>query len=255
MQITHSSHGPYGRFLERANKLVTALFMVTDIMDTNEPLRIKLRHASTEMLSDMYGNSNHTPKRVSEIMSFLSIASTLGMISEMNFNILKKEFSTLLKSITDNRAISTFWSSGETALLDFLKEDEELTRTPEMHKDDSSLQGHIKPARIGVQKGSTLMKVLSDKISTMSVSNYQGHDVLKSKRRSEIIEILKGQSSASPSTFSGLTITDIKRLGERGVLATCGDKTVQRELISMVGDGVLKKTGEKRWSRYFLNPN
>ena len=32
----------------------------------------------------------------------------------------------------------------------------------------------------------------------------------------------------------------------------CSDKTIQRELISMVTSGVLKKEGERRWSKYFL---
>jgi hypothetical protein len=32
----------------------------------------------------------------------------------------------------------------------------------------------------------------------------------------------------------------------------CSEKTIQRELMSMVHNGTLKKIGEKRWSRYSL---
>jgi len=48
-----------------------------------------------------------------------------------------------------------------------------------------------------------------------------------------------------------MSIKDID-LALQGLGEKCGEKTLQRELVSMVGDGVLKKSGEKRWSRYFL---
>ena len=32
----------------------------------------------------------------------------------------------------------------------------------------------------------------------------------------------------------------------------CSEKTIQRELSALVAQGVLKKIGEKRWSRYEL---
>lgn len=44
-------------------------------------------------------------------------------------------------------------------------------------------------------------------------------------------------------------------LGIRDIAAhipDCGEKTVQRELASMVASGALKKEGEKRWSQYTI---
>jgi hypothetical protein len=40
--------------------------------------------------------------------------------------------------------------------------------------------------------------------------------------------------------------------GKADALISCSEKTLQRELVSMVKNGVLDKMGEKRWSRYFL---
>ena len=53
------------------------------------------------------------------------------------------------------------------------------------------------------------------------------------------------------------TIKDIKDRAkampeQAGLLVSCSEKTLQRELVSMVKDDVLNKTGEKRWSRYFM---
>ncbi len=53
-------------------------------------------------------------------------------------------------------------------------------------------------------------------------------------------------------------INTIKEKGELSikdltdVIKGCSEKTIQRELISLVTDGVLYKTGERRWSRYSL---
>ncbi len=54
------------------------------------------------------------------------------------------------------------------------------------------------------------------------------------------------------------TIKDIKDKikttpEQASFLVSCSEKTLQRELVSMVKDGVLNKTGKKRWSRYFVH--
>jgi predicted HTH transcriptional regulator len=43
----------------------------------------------------------------------------------------------------------------------------------------------------------------------------------------------------------------IKDLTE--VIKGCSEKTIQRELVSLVNSGTLLKTGERRWSRYSLS--
>jgi DeoR/GlpR family transcriptional regulator of sugar metabolism len=61
----------------------------------------------------------------------------------------------------------------------------------------------------------------------------------KSIRQEQITNILKGQSN--------LTIKDFSK-----VIKDCSEKTIQRELIELVDKGVIKKAGERRWSRYSL---
>ena len=76
----------------KTNKLSTALYMVTDIIDKDEPLRNKLRTLGTEIISDMSSSPSNICNKISDIMSFLDIASAVNIISEMNCSILKKEF-------------------------------------------------------------------------------------------------------------------------------------------------------------------
>ena len=252
----------------KTNKLITALFMVTDIMDKEEPLRNKLRFLGTGIISDMYSNPGNSDKKISEILSFLDISFAIGMISEMNSNILKKEFSELQQSVEEFIARKNpMW------LEEFMKEDKNLAQTIlSSSKSKTNIVnsiGHARQTRIGVQKGSTLMKVLSDRVSTLSDvkhsrplnssihSRKPNYDILKNKRRSEIISIIKNKLSSFPNS-GGVTITDIKNSAkslpadEASTLVSFGEKTLQRELVSMVHDGVLYRKGSKRWSQYYL---
>jgi len=230
----------------KTNKLITALYIVTDIMDKNEPLRNKLRTLGADMISDIISKtSTDFNLKIKEILSFLDIAFTVGMISEMNCNILKKEFVNLQKAIEDSKQItlSEFFENSPHPNPLLVNEREQ--------KNSKGLSANLRAGQItnsiGVQRGGTLMKALRDKMSDRTLisntTSKDNFDVLKKQRREEIIKVIKNKNNA--------TITDIKS-GAQGVLVSCGEKTLQRELVSMVKDDVLKKTGEKRWSRYFL---
>ena len=235
----------------KINKLITALYMVTDTMDREEPLRLKLRTLGVEVLSDTLTMSK-TPfdiQKLDQILSFLNIALDVGMISEMNCNILKKEFVELKKLISEFKTQNNAWLEGF------------ITHTPEIDSPMGQLKsegqsglsfnkGHGLPAqagtRIGVQKGSTLMKALSKIGDTPALRNFsEDREILKQKRRESILKIIKDKPN-------GVSIKDIisalRELGEEK-----GAKTLQRELVSMVKDNVLNKIGEKRWSKYFAN--
>ncbi|MFA6524235.1 MAG: hypothetical protein WC264_02585 [Candidatus Paceibacterota bacterium] len=255
----------------KTNKLVTALYMVTDILDNEEPLRNKLRSLGTDIISDtsrvsVYKDlSNFMSNKIGAIISLLDIARAMNLISEMNCNILKKEFIELKQSVyefNDNLSIL----KGNISLSEFLKEDMLLETKIENNflnnsgNNVNNSKGQV--TRIGVQKGSTLLHALSKvegkalkdikeiKISkTKTMSNRTNFNNLKKERREAIIKIIK--ACPSNGVEKGATITDIKNSAS-GTLVSCGEKTLQRELVSMVQEGVLKKIGEKRWSKYFL---
>jgi len=244
----------------KTHKLITALYMVTDIMDKEEPIRGKLRNLGTEIISDIHSTPANTGNRISEIMSFLSIAGAMNFISEMNCAVLKKEFFELKNSIQNHTDVKPMW------ITEFLshqtKEELDSSRTPSFSTDDSKKQSkgqgnvgkgqQLLRTRIGVQRGSTLMKVLSDKTSLLPNSNSPKTDkedfnALKKQRRDDILNIIK-------SNGGGATIKDIKTKMDASVNGeiSFSEKTLQRELLSLIKDGVLNKTGEKRWSRYFV---
>lgn len=264
---------PY--FYNKTKKLVTALFMVTDIMDKEEPLRNKLRELGLEIMSDSYSNSSKTDyisigliNKISLLLSFLDIASNIQIVSEMNGSILKKEFILFKEKIegsTQNKNLM-----GNDLLLNFFDTEEEIMDNNVVDKDFSI--GHIGQNKnteksyirhigqnkkikgsIGIQKGSTLLNALKEienkhtKNNNNSLRNSYDKNKdnsAKKGREEEIVKILKDH-------IAGLTITDIKSFSE-GELKNLSDKTLQRELVYLLNKNVLYKVGEKRWSRYFV---
>ena len=238
----------------KTQKLITALYMVTDIMDKDEPIRNKLRTLGLEIIAETFPMSKTVFDigKIDQTMSFLNIASAMNFISEMNCSILKKEFLELKESIQE-LDVKPAWLE-EFFLTPSPEEtvSNVLGIAPQIYKGHVKFHnGQLKRTRIGVQKGSTLMKALSDKnlIDSLNghfMSDKNSFNILKKQRRDSIINIIKNNGESS-------TIRDIKTKINIGVKGTpISEKTLQRELMSMIKDNVLNKIGEKRWSRYFI---
>ena len=166
----------------------------------------------------------------------------------MNVNILLKEFLELNKAIEklnpQNRNIGN-----QINLAEFFREEENadihpVSQASHPSRGERNYKGHT---RIGVQKGSTLLKAIKDMSNKIPVlyemkvkdTKENVFEVLKKQRRDNITNLIKLNNGTA-------TIKDIKDK------VSFGEKTLQRELVSMIQDGVLNKTGEKRWSKYFV---
>mgnify|MGYP001579555286 CR=1 FL=1 len=226
LDVLYKGHPADFSYHPKLNKLITALYMVTDIIEKDEPIRLKLRTLGAEILSDIrHSSRTEIFSKVQTILSFLDIALTIRLVSEMNLNILKKEFKELAESlkvvaIKEVNQVNHVW------LEEFLKPDQALglSREAENTKDIRS-------------KSDTYIGVTINKDENTSF-------LIKKQRREDILKAIKDNGGSA-------TITEV-RLKASEALATCGEKTLQRELVSMLKDQILDKTGEKRWSRYSI---
>ncbi len=250
---------PLSVILKRTEKLVTALYMVTDCMEGNEPIKIELRSIGVSLLRETHASITKTSieaslrfhevkKGIAEIKSLLGIGATIGFVSEMNFTILEKEFSELESLIDEIKETPKMFSLPHTFFEGSKSESVLLGETLFSEKENTApvnsaiYKGHIKDT---VHKGQDkLIRPLS-KTPTEAEERQQKELQkalsigLKHERRSTILKIVKDKKE--------VTIKDISNL-----YTTCSEKTIQRELIALVAEGVLKKAGEKRWSRYSL---
>ncbi|PCI21252.1 hypothetical protein COB64_00010 [Candidatus Wolfebacteria bacterium] len=260
----------------KVEKIITALYMVSDYLEAEEPIRKKLRTLSIELLSDvrilplilpgeLHFSVVDINQKVYEILSFLEIGMTVGFISNMNFNILQKEFTSFTRSL-DQRLQHVNKSYGiegdvfeNQKTANFMFPDDLFSSTPdsllpEINRENvtpslpptiatgnqkTELPEHIAASKKNTTVSHDIQKDTEQK-NTPSVGpkRTRALDIgLKIERRNKILKFIKLKREA--------TITDISK-----IVIDCSQKTIQRELLSLVKDGVLKKIGEKRWSKY-----
>lgn len=242
----------------KINKLIVALYMVTDIMDRDEPLRLKLRTLGADVVSDIHtvtisSTLHKLVAKIEETLYFLNLGETMNLISAMNAGILKNEFYQLKESVL-------------SILPDLQSAFTDLLTVPVSKPQKANFKGHSighRPINLGIQKAGNFMKVLSNKVPDMSntkniTDNNEQRLNLKKKRKDEILKVIRYKAKTSGED-KGLTITDIvitakevKDVLEIDAILSCGEKTLQRELVALVKENILVKTGSKRWSRYAI---
>lgn len=224
---------------KKTEKLVTALYMVTDCMDTDDALKIKLRELGVELLSDMYKLSTLSPldkhnhissslSHIYEVLSFIEIAYTIGFISEMNTAILKKEFMILIGELESHQKKDKHFTfvldeqmfSARQDLVENIKDKRTLSDSVSFINNKSPLQ------TFKSNKPNSLTTNLTD----------------KKDRTEKILNLIKEKKDISIKDISS-SFTD------------CSEKTIQRELNALVLKKQIKKTGAKRWSRYSVITN
>ncbi|MHB1316558.1 MAG: hypothetical protein ACYCZW_01740 [Minisyncoccota bacterium] len=228
---------------KKTEKLATATYMVTNLFGDNEPMKWSLRTKVSQLLSFIIGFkdvlesreyefSDEVKTKVLEVVSLLEVASRSGLVSNMNYSILKTEFMNLLNGLSSLKK-STEERAEQTLPKSFF-DIHQVNIKSQGHNQSRVTEGYMQ--QDGKHKGQE-----SSEKEIMSFKNTASEygEPKKTNRQSIIINLLKKKKD--------LTIKDIAL-----VIKDCSEKTIQRELINLINTGVLKKTGERRWSRYSL---
>jgi len=240
----------------KTEKLVTAVYMITNFIKDNEPLKWKIREKAlslmslnlaftTVSLSDRKTLLKEYQALSIEIVSLSTIGYHSGLISEMNFLILKREFDTLVEVIQNDEhrkmneetvmLSSAFFDTGSIST-----HPESLEKASFVRERNDFYKGHTEDIKAPV---ATPQKALEKKeASAPQIKDKKVHGVVQEKktgRQGVIIDLLKKKQ--------GLNIKDFSE-----VISGCSEKTIQRELLAMVASKTLRKEGERRWSKYYL---
>lgn len=157
------------------------------------------------------------------LSSILSMARTGGILSPMNAEIISQETRSLLHEVA---------AYEEPRLL---------------LGDALTLSGIAKTAskKKGLQAVSGVDTAMSRRAQTEEIDKGHVKDMAGSKqtqvkdRREAVMSVIKNKGSASIKDISTL-IRDVS------------EKTIQRELTSLIQEGLVVKRGERRWSTYTL---
>jgi len=235
----------------KGKKLTQAVYLVTSIMPDSEPLKWRLRDISLDILSDVsllqptsmsdggLSDSHQISPlfkstvlesaitKIEQIISWLDVSLAGNFESDINLSLLKQEyqsFSNLLREKVQNANLSKLM---ETTVVELPV----LGQAP--LKPENRLSDRAEIKNIGQDN--------QEQVSYQKISHlpHKNRDVAKDSRRALIINFLKGKDW-----------TSIKDISD--AIGGCSAKTIQRELADLVHQGILKKKGDRRWSRYLL---
>ena len=242
---------------KKAEKLAVATYMISNFFTAEEPLKWSLRKVSTELLKDTISLSSASLSlkdslvrslvaKLVELKSLYEIAYKAGFISSMNFTIITEELEKILELLDKREG-----SQVNTKNVSF---DEAFFRVekPQGDRSMSNESGAMSGQELGVRSfESRELKTNSPHLKNTNINSHpykvapsfiKDNNILKDikdKRQNIIIALVKKHRTL---TIKGFT----------GVIKDCSEKTIQRELLSLVAKGILKKEGERRWSTYSL---
>ena len=263
---------------KKTERIVSALYLTSSLFSDSEPIKWQLREVGVAVIARVLSLTDSPlskPETVSKIksdllrlLSLLDIASNAGFISEMNFSILKKELEsiveTLLLKVSPNDMSGAI--SGKLN-KEFFALPRQLFFSAPNPQDFSRLSDSTNEPNAEQLQGSLYSWADVSRLEDAYKRQNKGHgNDIQSFTQSPLVRKAghnnKGQNLGSDAVPNSRELTIIKMLKDKSnltirdfflVIKGCSEKTIQRELLRLVRIGVLKKSGERRWSRYSLS--
>ncbi|MDQ2932892.1 MAG: hypothetical protein M3Q80_00735 [bacterium] len=224
---------------KKSEKITAALYLVSGLLKDEEPMKWQLRDNGMELMSASFMASSNVPgdknsviqsifTSALETISLLNVALISNMITQMNHSLLVREIDNIVGLLRD-RLTENAENAGYVLSESFFK-------TPDLFS--SGFRSEPKSETKG-QTSSSKAQSSTEPLKHRELHGHANTHIKKTHRQELIIEVLRTQSN--------LTIKDFSK-----VIKDCSEKTIQRELIELVDKGIVKKEGERRWSRYSL---
>lgn len=222
------------RAYRRAERISAAVHLLTNHIHSAEPLRAAVRRASVEMLSAMLA--------VRDDMRSSQSGAVVAVVSCIRHLI----------SLVRMLAISGFASTQNAgAIIDALDELGNFMHVSQRTNFSES---------VVISKEELLdVGALPVRASTVSVRDIKDNPIVRTSPvsadvQSQVVKQQNGNGQMSVRTQSILEI--LRSSGSMGIKDICSnlpeysEKMIQRELLTLVSEGKVLKTGLKRWSRY-----
>lgn len=235
--------------VEKTSRIVTVSFLLADVLDDHEELKSELKKSGIGLLRDVAQTAHSTEKRevlvthLLELIVLLDTAARSGLLSRMNTETLSDEI-TALSDLIENIE----WHSGRRYVDESFfggSVPRELFDSEPRPTRSESYERHAKDMHA---QRLSVTDTRSDPYTQHAVKDSQQDGRVQYKER--VQEVQKDRRA----TILGLvqkkdkiTVRDVSN-----VIKDCSEKTIQRELLALVKQGVLVKEGERRWSTYSL---
>lgn len=241
------NEGLFMSVTKKAEKITTALYMLTDLIPDHDPMRQQIRTTALGVLSDtrtltyaltgdLYFHVGKIISRSWELVSLIEVCVVVGFISDMNYNILKGALIDFISDLRNKQRIEGFkrlddMKIGEGEATHLVLNADFFKLSPE----EAVLPGTVSAVR-GINKRhiEPTMSFTKKPASHASSAPASGTD-----RREKLLALVREKRD--------IAIKDILSF-----FADVSSKTVLRDLNMLVEEGMIRRVGERRWSRYLI---
>ncbi len=267
------------RAYKRTERLALAIYLVTNHVSENEELRKILRQNVNSLLTSITVQENLFQNietlatalyNVRIILTNLDLLFASNLISEINLNILKNSFisfADFLKSSVGSEGANSVDLKGV-----FDEQTEHGGSTSVLGSGGGKEVASVVPKDSYIRRGA-MRDTTRDTTSHKATKDRSGASSLENKKHGGSTSVLgKGEHGGSTSVLKNArlrtkAISTNRRVVILDMVAKTGrvtvkdvasqipdasSKTLQRELMSLVSEGTLKKDGNKRWTVYTL---
>ncbi len=235
--------------LKKVSKITTVTLMLSDVLEENNFIRSELQRTSIELIKIVsegalsVRNRRKVVTSLLELLTLLETSKEVGYLSKMNVEVLSGEIINLNNFIDD-----IDWTNGRR----FMEEDmfggmapkELFTNEPIVSKTNVFNRQETDTAyrnTSAIIRQSVAEEELKEKdTNAKRQAGYKERvQEIQKDRRATILGLVQKKDR--------ITVKDVAN-----IIKDCSNKTIQRELLALVKQGVLKKEGERRWSTYSL---
>ena len=202
-----------------------AVYLVTDLFSEVEPLKMSLRRVAVDIIENEDKMSS-----LLKLNSLIKLSRDMDLITTMNADLLIRVIDSQLSDLNN------IDEKKEVAIDKVLNLDDTVKKVT---SEILVIEDKDKVEIVVEEKVEKKVPNITINNNTQNIKTINNISMDIGSRRKRILEIVKARGAVTINEF----IDSIKG---------CSSKTIQRELTSLVLSGTLKKTGERRWSKYSL---
>jgi hypothetical protein len=202
-----------------------AVYLVTDLFSEEEPLKMSLRRIAVSCVEN-----EDKVNSLLKLNSLIKLSRDMDLITTMNASLLIKVIDSQLSDLNngeDRKEVTIDKVLGVDNRVEVITEEVMVIENKDKIEFMVEEKEEKKVPNITINNNTQNIKTINN--ISMDIGS----------RRKRILEIVKARGAVTINEF----IESIKGISS---------KTIQRELTSLVLSGTLRKTGERRWSKYSL---